>query len=484
MDNSQNLLALCSEHSDLDLSEVEKIRQISGCLDIIADLLESDVFIDCRTRDSDVAIVVAQGRPSNGKSLYLGSVVGEFAHRSKEPAVIRTLEVGMPTMDMRGVTQEDKSVRQSVSPIKNSNGAVIGALVVEKDVTERLRAEKKLSVLTSTTEQLIERGAAQKSSDNTLPYYVTDGIIMFNHLGVCTYANPVARKIYTNLGYLEDLEGLSFKNMIFQGVEFEEVLQKKQVSINELKVGNYVFNINHTYIKNKNDDLSNVVMLINDVTDVKNKEKELILKKVAISEIHHRVKNNLQTIASLLKLQSRRCDDKVAKIAFNESISQVLSIASTHEILAEEGCDDVDIMTILQKIHANILKHGLLINKGVTIKLKGDTFLCDSEMATSIALVVNEVTQNCLKYAFVGRESGEINIEICKGSMYSNISIIDDGIGYDTRSEGTENLGLNIVRRIVTEKLRGNLVTESSCTGTKVLFDFPMNLANRQAVDI
>jgi len=160
--------------------------------------------------------------------------------------------------------------------------------------------------------------------------------------------------------------------------------------------------------------------------------------------------------------------------AFNESISQVLSIAATHEILAEDCKDDVDIMTMLQKIKTNTVQHGLLANKGITINLKGDTFLCDSDTATSIALVVNEVTQNCLKYAFIGRDSGVIDIEICKGSMYSNISIIDDGIGFDLDGEPSEKLGLLIVRRIVTEKLKGNLTTESNHSGTKVLFDFPL----------
>jgi two-component sensor histidine kinase len=476
------LVTLCQQHSDLTSGDIQKIKKISECLASIAELMESDMFIDCRTRDPDMAIVVAQDRPSNTKSLYSGSVVGKFAHRSKEPAVIRTLEIGMPTMDMSGVTQENKNVRQSVSPIKNSVGDVIGALIAEKDVTETVKAEKKLSVLTQTTGQLIERGTFSSSGDNSLPYHVTDGILMFSPSGVCTYANPVAEKIYRDLGYIEQLEGLSFSNMIFHGVEFEDILVKKQIILNDLEVGNFIFHIKYTYVKNKNEDFAGVVMLINDVTDVKNKEKELVLKTVAISEIHHRVKNNLQTIASLLKLQCRRIDDIPAKAAFNESISQVLSIAATHEILAEDCKDDVDIMTMLQKIKSNTMQHGLLANKGITINLKGDSFLCDSDMATSIALVVNEVTQNCLKYAFIGRNTGVIDIEICKGAMYSNISIVDDGIGFDLDGKPSEKLGLLIIRRIVTEKLKGNLTTESSHNGTKVLFDFPLTPLNSETM--
>ncbi|WP_092346824.1 histidine kinase N-terminal domain-containing protein [Desulfuromusa kysingii] len=476
------LVALCQQHSDLNEVDIQKIKRNAECLDSVAELMGADIFIDCCTRDPDVAVVVAQARPYSVKSLYAGSVVGKFAHRSKEPAVLRTLEIGMPTMDMSGVTQEDKSVRQSVSPIKNSSGVVIGALIAEKDVTETVRAEKKLSVLTQTTEQLIERRTFPSNGDNSLPYHVTDGIVTFSHSGVCTYANPVAEKIYRDLGYIERLQGLSFTNMTFHGVEFDNILAKKQITLNDLEVGNYIFHIKYTYVKNKHDNFTGVVMLINDVTDVKNKERELVLKTVAISEIHHRVKNNLQTIASLLKLQCRRVDDDSAKAAFNESISQVLSIAATHEILAEDCKDDVDILTMLRKIKINTVQHSLLASKGISINLKGDTFLCDSDTATSIALVVNEITQNCLKYAFTGRDSGTIDIEICKGAMYSNISIIDDGIGFDLNTDSSEKLGLLIVRRIVTEKLKGTLSTESSHRGTKVLFDFPLNKSGAEAI--
>lgn len=476
------LVTLCRQHADIAEADIEVIQKNAECLDSIAELMGADIFIDCCTRDPDVAVVVAQAQPTSVKSLYSSSVVGKFAHRSKEPAVIRTLEVGMSTMDMSGVTQEDKSVRQSVTPIKNSAGDVIGALIAEKDVTESVRAEKKLSVLTQTTGQLIERGALLVSGDSNLPYHVTDGILIFSRSGVCTYANPVAETIYRNLGYIEPLEGLSFSNMTFHGVQFEDILARKQVVLTDMEIGNYIFHIKYTYVKNKNENFTGVVMLINDVTEVKNKEKELVLKTVAISEIHHRVKNNLQTIASLLKLQWRRVDDPLAKTAFNESISQVLSIAATHEILAEECKDDVDIMTMLEKIKSNTIKHGLLAKKGITINLKGDTFLCDSDMATSIALVVNEITQNCLKYAFVGRNSGTIDIEICNGAMYSNISIIDNGIGFKLDSEATNKLGLQIVKRIVTEKLKGNFSTESSNAGTKVLFDFPLNAQSAETM--
>jgi two-component sensor histidine kinase len=474
-----NVIAvLCQEHSDLSDEEIGTIEQMALSLENIADLLSADVFIDCRTRDSDVAVVVAQARPSAAESLYAGMVVGQFAYRDKEPAVIRTLNVGMPTMDMRGVTQEDRNVRQKVTPIKNDNGEVIAALIAETDVTEKIRAEKKMSALTQSTGQLVERGFSQ-TSDQVLPDYVTDGVVIFDCRGNCTYVNPVAEKIYRKLGYQERLEGLRFSNLAFHGVTFEDIIAKNELILNDFEVGRFSFHIRYThirapYIKVQSGTRSGVVMLINDVTEVRNKEKELILKAVAISEIHHRVKNNLQTIASLLKLQARRIDDPVAKTAFNESISQVLSIAATHEALAGEGRDHVDLKAILETIRGNFQTHGMLVNKQVEIVVRGDNIFCNSDIATSTALVVNEVVQNCLKYAFIGRKAGHIDIEIFQGERYANIAIIDDGVGYDLKQGESESLGLMIVRRIVAEKLRGILKTESNNNGTKVMFDFPL----------
>lgn len=465
------LVDLCRRHSSLEEEDIQLLEQISKSLDCLSDLLESDVFIDCETQDPDIAIVVAQAWPSHGDSLYLSPVVGKFAQRSKEPAVIRTLQIGMPTMDMLGITQENRNVRQSVSPIKNRRGKVIGALIAEKDITESIKAEKKLSVLTQTTEQLIGRGDSLKSPAGSLPYHVTDGVLMFNDSGVCTYANPVAEKIYANLGYIEPLEGLSFANITFCGAELQDVFEKKQLNLNDIAVGAYNFNVKYTCIESRDERPSGVVMLVNDVTEMKNKEKELVLKKVAISEIHHRVKNNLQTIASLLRLQAGRVEQEQARAAFKKSINQVLSIAATHEILAEDGSDDIDIMLMLKKIRINTLQ-GLPGNKKISINLNGDSFMCNSDLATSIALVVNEVMQNSLKYAFVGRDQGRIDIEICKGKVFSNISIIDDGVGFDLKDKAQNNLGLKLVQRIVTEKLRGNMNMQSNDQGTKFLFDF------------
>ena len=467
--------ALCRKHNDLTIKDIAKLKSVAENLGMIADCTGADIFIDCITRDTDVAVVVAQAKPNSQDSLYEGSVVGEFAYRSKEPAVLRTLDVGMPTSDLWAVTQENRSVRQNVSPIKNDEGRVIGVLIAEKDVTDHVKTKNNLSVLSRTTEQLMEALLTSRHKDHNLPYHDSDGIVMFDDSGVSTYANPVAETIYRKLGYIDKLEGIHFSNMALDRVTFQDILEKKQLSHNEIKVGSLVLSIKYAVMKNRTFDVSGVVMLMRDETDVKAQEKELILKSVAIREIHHRVKNNLQTIASLLRLQSRRVDNISAKDAFSQSISRVLSIAATHEILAQNGVDDVDLLIMLQRIKNGIIDCSMGEGKEIRITIEGDTIMCNSDMATSIALVVNEVIQNSVKHAFKGRKRGRIRVEICKASTYGNIAITDDGVGFDVDQVRGGTLGTHIVQSIVKDKLFGTLTTESGAGGSKVFFDFPLD---------
>ncbi|WP_300671335.1 histidine kinase N-terminal domain-containing protein [Desulfoluna sp.] len=471
---------LCRKYNDLTVKDIAKLTSVAENLSIIADCTGADIFIDCITRDPDEAVVVAQAKPNSRDSLYAGSVVGEMAYRSKEPAVLRTLEVGMPTTDMWAVTQENKNVRQNVSPIKNDEGRVIGVLIAEKDVTDHVKTRNNLSVLSRTTEQLMEALMTSRAGAPSLPYHDSDGIVMFNETGVSTYVNPVAEAIFRKLGYLDKLEGIHFSNMVLDQVLYQDILEKRQLSHNEVKVGSLVLNIKYAVMQNRDFNVSGVVMLIRDETDVKAQEKELILKSVAIREIHHRVKNNLQTIASLLRLQSRRVDDASAKTAFSESISRVLSIAATHEILAQNGVDDVDLLTMLQRIKSSIVDYSMVGGKEVQVFTQGDTFMCNSDTATSIALVANEVIQNSLKHAFKGRDKGRIYVEIGKASSYGSIVITDDGVGFDVSQVREGALGTRIVNIIVKDKLHGTLTTESGEGGTKVFFDFPLDEATSE----
>lgn len=459
---------LCKTYTYLGSEDVHMLERVAEGLPYICKLVEADIFLDCLTKDSDKALVLAEANPEN--TLYAHSVVGAIANRKNEPAVLRTLETGIATKAMKAVTQENKQVKQDVVPIKNKEDKVIGVLIMERDVTDDLEQQKNYEILTEATEQL-SQALIMSHAPEGITHYVNDGIIIFNAEGYAIYANPVAIWIYEKLGYLDDVKGMHFDNLSLRPKAFEELLAQPFKYAEDLEIGPLSLNIKYSSIMQEGKVVS-LVMLIKDETQEKEIEKALILRSVATQEIHHRVKNNLQTIASLLRLQSRRIGDEAVKKAFNESISRILSISLTHEILAQNGVDDIDIKEILKKLLTNTLDYARNTQVAIQVEVIGDGFPIDSDKATSIALVVNELVQNAIEYAFVGRETGRIVLEIQQGDIYSSITISDDGIGFDQNSVRSGSLGYNIVRSIVSDKLKGQLKVDTDSTGTRVSFDF------------
>lgn len=462
---------ICKKHTTLSDSDIDKIKEVSRVLPLIANLVKADIFIDCLTEDSDTAIVVAEASPTTATSMYKNSVVGQLAFRKNEPAAIRTLEIGMPTRDLKAITQENKTVRQSVVPIYNNNQDVIACLIMEQDITRDINETHKMEVLTETTEQLTETLLNFEDSKHSLTYHVNDAIVIFDKKGIATYANPVAKELYKKLGYKDPVIGMDFNNLSLDENSIIEVINEPSLRKTEITAGKFVLQLKYALMRSENK-IIGITMLIKDITEVRQKEKELILKSVAIREIHHRVKNNLQTIASLLSLQSRRVKNESVKKAFHESINRMLSIAVTHEILAQNGIDDIDLKTIINKIKNSTLRLGLPYKKKINIKIKGDSITINSDKATSIALVVNELLQNSLEHAFKGKAEGNIEISVQKGILYSSISIIDDGRGFNIDENKKHSLGLEIVKSIVKDKLQGHLNMDSTSNGTKVIFDF------------
>ncbi|SMC22532.1 Two-component sensor histidine kinase, contains HisKA and HATPase domains [Clostridium acidisoli DSM 12555] len=468
------LKKLCRLHTDLTEEDILQLENIEKSIYMFSNLVKGDIFIDCLTRDPDTAIVVSEAKPTNCKSLYKRCVVGEIALRQNEPAALRTLEIGVETTDLKATTQENIVVKQNTVPIKNKNEKIIGVLIMEKDITEDISQSRNVEILSETTEQLSETLMNIKDPDyeNAVAYnLINDAILAINEVGICIYSNYKAEELYKKLGYKDKIVGMSFDNIVLNEIKFKDIIKEKKSIVVESNVGKLVLQIKYAVTK-KSEDIYGIIILIKDLTDIKQKEKELILKAVAIREIHHRVKNNLQTIASILRLQSRRIDNVQAKKAFEESINRILSIATTHEVLSQKGIDDADIKTILSKIKDNAMRNSVQCNKKIKIELRGDNLKVNSDKATSIAIVVNELIENSLKHAFNDKAQGIIEITINKGQTCSNISISDDGSGFDVNLLKNESLGLNIVKSIIKDKLDGNINIKSNDNGTKSVFYF------------
>lgn len=188
-------------------------------------------------------------------------------------------------------------------------------------------------------------------------------------------------------------------------------------------------------------------------------------------EVHHRVKNHLQLIASMMNLQARKTENEEVRQAFRENTARVLSIASINELLSSGENGPVQLKEFLEKLRRNLT----LLYDGetfVTLTLEGDDLTADQEQATDIALVVNELVSNAYKHAFAGRRHGTVRLILKRGERYSSITVQDDGCGYDFHQDGENGFGMSLVKMTVRDKLGGKLYLTSDGGGTSATFDF------------
>lgn len=463
---------LCREYTTLADEDIDIIEMFSVSLKTIADMEEADMFIDCMTACGD-AIVVAQAKPQNCASAYKNSVVGKLAKAENEPAVARTFMLGVSTKQMKALTQERCQVVQTVEPIKNK-GYVIGVLIREK------RYEKQnISPVVHLSEQSVKYMSNFISQvvyeNNWLPECIDEALLIVSDEGIITFRNSLAKELYTKLGYIDDILGQKYDNFRLINQQPSDNNENVYTSV-EIMVSSMYLTIKRIPINEKGISFAVVIL---DTTFLHEQEKQLILKSVAIKEIHHRVKNNLQMIASLLRLQTRRTDQELTKQVLRESMNRVLSIATTHELLAKSGVDEVMLGEVIINIKNNAIRYFAPQSLSLELTVDGDDFKVDSDIATSVALIINELLQNSLKYAFNGRNSGSIRIKVSKGELYSQISIVDNGLGFNIENyTQNEHLGLNIVQTLVRDKLNGQLKIISNENGTNVTFDFKNKISD------
>jgi two-component system, sensor histidine kinase PdtaS len=185
-----------------------------------------------------------------------------------------------------------------------------------------------------------------------------------------------------------------------------------------------------------------------------------VMRGVLAQEIHHRVKNNLQAVASLLRLQAR-ADHVEPRKALQDSVNRILAIAAVHEVLTEHREDDVDLGELVDRLRA-MLVQGLVAGKEVTAELVPISLA--GQQATALALVFTELFQNALEHG------GEhVSVALARRDREVVLTIADDGDGLAGDRTGT---GLSIVRALVRDELRGELQLENE-NGLRAEVVFP-----------
>ncbi|MDO7485043.1 histidine kinase N-terminal domain-containing protein [Peribacillus frigoritolerans] len=287
MERTMTVRDLCELHTHLLDRDIQILENLSMNLSLIADLNKANVFIDCPVREGRHAIVVAEACGHSVKSVYNHPVVGKFAYEAFEPAVFYVLRTGKDMFVNRALTQEGAMVQQSVVPIKGECNRVIAVLIMEKVIHEEPES--------------LNQFDRQDQQNSLVPEFIEESIFLINNQNRLVYTNPAAINLVSEICLTDCVLGESIFDY-FPG--FADVLvSKEDILMKEMNIGKKIIQIKKFHLGNKNS--NETFIIIRDLTELRDKERELVSKSVAIREIHHRVKNNLQTVASLLRLQMR-----------------------------------------------------------------------------------------------------------------------------------------------------------------------------------
>ncbi|MBI9010989.1 MAG: sensor histidine kinase [Clostridiales bacterium] len=223
----------------------------------------------------------------------------------------------------------------------------------------------------------------------------------------------------------------------------------------------------------KNNEVVGSFIILSDETLIKKNESKLNYKSAVVKEIHHRVKNNLQTIASLLRLQMRRVKSKTVIRAFKESINRISSIALIHEELSKDGIEEVNIKSTIASIMDMILTDMVPSNKDIKGELQGPDVYIDANKASSISLCITELVQNSIEHGFSFRKKGFISIKLDLKDDVVTILVEDDGSGFNPQ-KSKNSLGLEIIEMITTETLKGTFSIKGHMYGTQTQITFKL----------
>jgi two-component sensor histidine kinase len=209
-------------------------------------------------------------------------------------------------------------------------------------------------------------------------------------------------------------------------------------------------------------------------------EKAQLVHTAIIQEMHHRVKNNLQTIAMLLRLQMGQEKQVSPGNILNETINRVLSIATVHEMLSEAGVDKVGILDLIRRVATAISSNMTDPEANIRVTVDGDNIELPSQRATSLALVANELLQNALEHGMANRKEGQISIKLANTGRDLKLSVSDNGNGLppDFNPERDLNLGLDIACTTIIEDMQGEFFIGPADPppGTVVKIKIPLNV--------
>jgi two-component sensor histidine kinase len=478
--------------SPLTSEHIHRIQELVADWQLLADLSFADLVLWVPLRKDLKSwptgyVAISHIRPTTAATLFPHDVIGDEIDWGSKPLIDKALSSGEIIRDSEPELVGDVMIKVESVPV------IFDSQVIA--VISRHRSAESMS--TQSRLELNYREIAHKLyamvCEGTFPYpgaheyldpapRVGDGLIRLDVNGVTTFASPNARSAYNRLGWDNDLEGFNLgeisekvhknnHNADDQGLRSR--LNGKQLQRAECENEGGTIDLIVLPLLAKGDRIGAIV-LIQNVTELRRRERVIVTKDVTIKEIHHRVKNNLQTVSALLRLQARRIEDPSASAALDEAVRRIASIALVHETLSTSSEASVAFDQVLDSLITHALDLSPRMSELKVIRT-GEISSLDPRIATPLALVITELIHNALEHGLATQGSG-LQIAIERSSKDCVIEISDDGVGLpsDFNFGTSSNLGLQIVRTLTENELKGSIELSSTEIGTMAKLTFPL----------
>ncbi len=531
--------------SSLTERDIALLYRIEAGLAITADVSRSDAMLCCLLdpqddllsnyefaesqavqRGPDGQILVARhAAPHSLSSIYRDDMTGRTYTFNAQPTVHRALmEDRKNRMAESKIPPERTSsgapVIQQVYTVHNAVNQAIAALLIETNMIEYERHRRRDLPFRHAVRWL-QRMAVQgeiETAEISGGFGSLDGIYLVDEQFCISYMSGIAMNLFRSVGRVAEMRGAPISDMEEQDEEIVSQAMQANCCVqtrHESEDGRVwvrtaiplraprgsLYSMRrrmrrhlpwtNSVATEDAPQVDGVFVLVQNLTETVQRERELKVKSAMIQEVHHRVKNNLQTIAAILRIQSRRYKDEAARQQLTDAVNRILSMSVIHEYLSQDEHRPINIRDVCQRILGQAQQVAVNPGQQVEIAMEGPNIRLPAGQATASALVVNELLMNAMEHGLRDRHKGEIRIALEDLGDEVRITLLDNGLGLpsDFDPDKSRTLGLQIVYTLVTDDLKGRLQFEQvtgddtgAAEGTRAIVTFPKRSINIESV--
>ncbi|MEN9516497.1 MAG: hypothetical protein RLZZ159_363 [Actinomycetota bacterium] len=477
----------------LSAQDVARLGELVAEWQLLADISFADLVLWVPLRADEKSWpeghrAIAQIRPMTAATVFSHDVIGEQITWGVRSNIDHALSSGEIIRETEPQQIGDLKVKEETIPVLFNNKVI--AVISRHRNLETMRTPSRLELNYREIANHIYRMIAEGNFPVKDSLYlaeaaprVGDGLVRLSVEGAITFASPNARSAFARIGWERDLEGQKLGEVLESLAQKTHGLQPREENWQVTMSGKTLRRAEFENTGGVMDLLAiplteadkriGAVVLVHNVTELRRKDRALISKDATIREIHHRVKNNLQTVSALLRLQARRIEDPSAAAAIEEAVRRVASIALVHETLSNSAQDSVQFDEVISKIMQSAVELSARPNE-IAITKTGEFGLIPALIATPLALVITELVHNALEHG-VSEQGSKVEVKVDKSEKMIYVEVADDGVGLPEgfNFDGT-NLGLQIVKTLTQNELAGKIEFERKELGTVFKITIPI----------